>query len=71
VHHRFSLSVIPPCASGQPGNAELIPFGGKRTLIGFYNHHGQFVAFHPHGRARTEGRRGEFGAVHRGARSES
>ena len=71
VHRRFSLSVMPPCPSGQPGNAELIPFGGKRTLLGFYNHRGQFVAFHPHGSARSEGRRGAFGAVHRGARSVS
>jgi hypothetical protein len=69
VHHRFTLSVMPPCPNGQPGNAELIPFGGKRSLLGFYNHRGQFVAFHPHGSARSEARRGPSVAVHQGTGS--
>ncbi len=51
VHHHFVLSALPPCPNGQPGNAQLIPFGGKQSLIGFHNHRGQFVPFHPRGSA--------------------
>ena len=66
VHHHFVLSAMPPCPSGQPGNAQLIPFGGKQSLLGFYNHRGQFVPFHPHGSAGSESRRGQSAAVHQG-----
>ncbi len=40
AHLHFRLSVTLPCPSGP---SQLVPFGGKPTLIGFFNHQGQFV----------------------------
>ncbi|HKM53704.1 MAG TPA: choice-of-anchor E domain-containing protein [Isosphaeraceae bacterium] len=71
VHHHFLLSAKPPCPIGQPGNAQIIPFGGKQTLLGFYNHRGQFVPFHPRGSAGSESRRGQSVAIHQSARSQT
>jgi hypothetical protein len=71
VHHHFVLSAMPPCADGQPGPAQLLPFGGKQSLLGFFNHRGQFVPFHPHGNAGSESLRGQSVAVHHSARSQA
>jgi hypothetical protein len=43
VHHHFRLSVVLPCPNEQTGETVVIPFGGKRSLIGFHNHRGEFV----------------------------
>jgi hypothetical protein len=43
VHHHFLLSVVLPCPNEVTGETVVIPFGGKRSLIGITNHHGQFV----------------------------
>jgi hypothetical protein len=43
VHHHFQLSVVLPCPNEVTGETVVIPFGGKESLIGFFNHHGQFV----------------------------
>jgi hypothetical protein len=64
VHLRFLLSVLLPCAPGTPSHTVLVPFGGKMSLIGFYNKCGEFVVVH---HARIIGfynHRGEFIAVH-------
>ncbi len=71
VHHHFVLSALPPCPDGQPGNAQLIPFGGKQSLIGFHNHRGQFVPFHPRESAGSVRRRGQSAAVHLSDRSQA
>jgi len=71
VHHHFVLSALPPCPDGQPGNAQLIPFGGKQSLIGFHNHRGQFVPFHPRGSAGSASHRGQSAAVHLSDRSQA
>ena len=46
VHHHFRLSLVIPCPNEQTGETVVIPFGGKRSLIGFYNHRGQFIPVH-------------------------
>jgi hypothetical protein len=43
VHHNFRLLVVLPCPNEVTGETVVIPFGGKGSLIGFTNHHGQFV----------------------------
>jgi hypothetical protein len=44
VHHHFKLSVVLPCPNEQTGDTVVVPFGGKDSLIGFHNHHGEFVS---------------------------
>jgi hypothetical protein len=39
VHHHFQLSLVLPCPGKQTPETVIIPFGGKSSLIGFYNHH--------------------------------
>jgi len=46
VHHHFRLSLVIPCPNEQTGETVVIPFGGKQSLIGFYNHRGQFIPVH-------------------------
>ena len=46
VHHHFRLSLVIPCPNEQTGETVVIPFGGKQSLIGFYNHHGEFIPVH-------------------------
>ncbi len=43
VHHHFRLSVVLPCPNEPTGETVIVPFGGKRSLIGFHNHKGEFV----------------------------
>jgi len=43
VHLHFQLSVKIPCPNAESATPVLIPFGGRSSLIGFYNHRGQFV----------------------------
>jgi hypothetical protein len=43
VHHHFRLSVVLPCPNDVTGETVIIPFGGRKSLIGFFNHHGQFI----------------------------
>ena len=44
VHYHFDLSLVIPCANEQTPQTVLVPFGGKRSLIGFHNHRGEFVS---------------------------
>ncbi len=46
VHHHFRLSLVIPCPNEQTGETVVIPFGGKRSLIGFSNHRGEFIPVH-------------------------
>src|SRR5207248_3274602 len=43
VHLRFRLSAELPCPNGQSGGTVILPFGGRRSLIGFHDRRGQFV----------------------------
>jgi hypothetical protein len=43
VHYHFDLSVVIPCANEQTPQTVVVPFGGKRSLLGFHNHRGEFV----------------------------
>jgi hypothetical protein len=66
VHRRFRLSVVLPCPNSQPPETVVIPFGGKRSLIGFHNHRGELVSV-KNGRINGfDNRRGQFIAVHNG-----
>jgi hypothetical protein len=49
VHYHFHLSLVIPCANEQTPQTVIVPFGGKRSLIGFHNHRGEFVSVE-HGR---------------------
>jgi hypothetical protein len=44
VHYHFRLSLVIPCPNEQTPETTVIPFGGKRSLIGFHNHRGEFVS---------------------------
>ena len=44
VHHDFRLSLVIPCPNEQTSETVVIPFGSKRSLIGFHNHRGEFVS---------------------------
>jgi len=44
VHLHFRLSLVLPCPNEVTGGTVVIPFGGKRSLIGFHNHRGEFVS---------------------------
>ena len=44
VHYHFRLSLEIPCPNEQTGETVVIPFGSKRSLIGFHNHRGEFVS---------------------------
>ena len=44
VHYDFRLSLAIPCPNEQTSETVVIPFGGKRSLIGFHNHRGEFVS---------------------------
>jgi hypothetical protein len=44
VHHDFRLSLEIPCPNEQSSETVVIPFGSKRSLIGFHNHRGEFVS---------------------------
>jgi hypothetical protein len=44
VHHHFQLSLVIPCPNEVTGGTVVIPFGGKRSLIGFHNHRGEYVS---------------------------
>jgi hypothetical protein len=44
VHLHFKLSVVLPCPNEQTGETVVVPFGGKRSLLGFRNHRGEFVS---------------------------
>jgi hypothetical protein len=44
VHHHFRLSIVLPCPNDVAGETVIIPFGGRESLIGFMNHHGQFIS---------------------------
>jgi hypothetical protein len=46
VHYHFRLSLVIPCPNEQTPETVIIPFGGKSSLIGFYNHRGRFISFH-------------------------
>jgi hypothetical protein len=46
VHLHFRLSVVLPCPPGMATSTVIIPFGGRRSLIGFHDHRGQFVPVH-------------------------
>jgi hypothetical protein len=46
VHHHFRLSLVIPCPNEQTPETVIIPFGGKSSLIGFYNHRGRFISVH-------------------------
>jgi hypothetical protein len=46
VHLRFQLSATLPCPNGQSSNPVHIPFGGKASLVGFFDHRGRFVPVH-------------------------
>jgi hypothetical protein len=64
VHDRFLLLVTLPCPTGMSSGTVTIPFGGKRSLIGFHNHRGEFVVVHD---ARITGlynHRGQFVPLH-------
>ncbi len=49
VHYRFKLSLVIPCANQMTPETIIVPFGSKYDLIGFRNHHGEFVSVQ-HGR---------------------
>jgi hypothetical protein len=44
VHHDFRLSLEIPCPNEETSETVIIPFGSKRSLIGFHNHRGEFVS---------------------------
>jgi hypothetical protein len=44
VHYRFRLELVLPCPNEVTGETVVVPFGGKQSLVGFENHHGQFVS---------------------------
>ncbi len=44
VHYHFRLSLVIPCPNEQTSETVVIPFGSKRSLIGFHNHRGEFVS---------------------------
>jgi hypothetical protein len=46
VHDRFTLKVTLPCPNGETDHVVRVPFGTKRSLIGFHNHLGEFVPVH-------------------------
>jgi hypothetical protein len=43
VHLHFRLSAVLPCPNGQSGGTVILPFGGRRSLVGFHDRRGQFV----------------------------
>jgi len=66
VHLHYRLSQILPCPNEQTGETVITPFGGKRSLIGFHNHRGEFVSAQ---NGRINGfydYRGQFIPVHNG-----
>ena len=66
VHYHFRLSVVLPCPNEVTGDTVIVPFGGKRSLIGFHNHRGEFVSVE-HGRITGfENKRGQFVPVRHG-----
>jgi len=66
VHDHFRLSVVLPCPNEQTGNTVVVPFGGKRSLIGFHNHRGEFVSVQNGKITGFDNRRGQFIPVHNG-----
>ena len=44
VHYNFRLSLVIPCPNEETSETVVIPFGSKRSLIGFHNHRGEFVS---------------------------
>jgi hypothetical protein len=66
VHLHYDLSVVLPCPNEPTGDTVIVPFGGKRSLIGFHNHRGEFVTVKNGRIAGFENKRGEFVPVHNG-----
>jgi hypothetical protein len=66
VHYHYRLSVVLPCPNEVTGETVIVPFGGKRSLIGFHNHRGEFVSVE-HGRITGfENKRSQFVPVRHG-----
>ena len=55
-----------PCPNEQTGETVVIPFGGKRSLIGFHNHRGEFVSVQNGKITGFDNREGQFIPVHNG-----
>jgi hypothetical protein len=66
VHLHYDLSVVLPCPNEQTGDTVIVPFGGKRSLIGFHNHRGEFVSVQNGRITGFENKRGQFVPVHNG-----
>jgi len=66
VHDHFRLSVVLPCPNEQTGETVVVPFGGKRSLIGFHNHRGEFVSVENGRITGFDNRHGQFIPVHHG-----
>jgi hypothetical protein len=66
VHLRYLLAQMLPCPNEQTGETVVTPFGGKRSLIGFHNHRGEFVSVKNGRITGVDDRRGELNPVHKG-----
>ncbi len=64
VHYHFRLAVVIPCPNEQTPETVIIPFGGKRSLIGFHNHRGEFVTVQNGRITGFDNREGQFIPVH-------
>jgi hypothetical protein len=60
VHEHFRLSLVIPCPNEPTPETVVIPFGGKRSLIGFHNHRGEFVTVKDGRIAGIDSKRGQF-----------
>jgi hypothetical protein len=66
VHLHYRLSLVLPCPNETNPETEIIPFGSRKSLIGFEDHHGQFVSVQ---NGRINGfynRYGQFIPIHNG-----
>jgi hypothetical protein len=66
VHDHYKLSVVLPCSNMQMSQTVVIPFGGKNSLIWFYNHRGQFVTVQDGRISGYYSHRDQFTPVHDG-----
>jgi hypothetical protein len=66
VHLPYRLSLTLPCPNEPNSPTVVTPFGGKMSLIGFHNHHGEFVSVKNGRITGIENTRGQFIKVHYG-----
>jgi hypothetical protein len=66
VHYRSKLSLVIPCANETMPQTIVVPFGSKYDLIGFTNHHGEFVSVQNGRIAGYYTKSGTFVPVHHG-----